>query len=130
MTTGTFLGRVDEDADRREALFGGVGAVKVWNLLGKFAMRPFSAVLLCELEPGASVGPHAQQRDPEIVIVLEGQGEAVVAGVARTLAPGVVVHVPFKKRLSLSNGSATEPLRYLIVKAVEAPPPGPPVTNT
>lgn len=122
MTKATFLDRVDAEADRREGLFGGTGAVKVWNIMGKLAMRPFSAVLACELEPGASVGAHAQQRDPEIVIVLSGEGEAVVDGVTSSLTPGVVVHVPFQKRLALRNGSSTEPLRYLIVKAVQAPP--------
>ena len=46
--------------DRREALFGGKGAVTVWNLLGRTPAPPFTAVLSCELDPGGSVGRHRQ----------------------------------------------------------------------
>ena len=91
--------------------------MQVWSLLGKAVAGPFSAVLACELEPGASVGVHVQQRDPEIVVVLEGNGVAEVSGIAQQLAPGAVVYLAFGQQLALRNGSATEPLRYLIVKA-------------
>jgi quercetin dioxygenase-like cupin family protein len=103
--------------DVRTALFGGTGSVKVWDLLGPRAAPPFSAVLSCELEPGGSVGIHQQQRDPEIVLGLEGRGEATVSGIAEPLEPGSVVHVPFGATLSLRNLSGETPLRYLIIKA-------------
>jgi quercetin dioxygenase-like cupin family protein len=111
-------------ADVRAALFGGTGRVKVWDLLGGRSAPPFSAVLSCELDPGGSVGVHQQQRDPEIVVGLEGGGEATVAGVAQALEPGSVVHVPFGATLSLRNLSTEEPLRYLIVKAEAHEPAG------
>ncbi len=126
MAFSAWLGLSDGVADRREALFGGVGAVRVWNLLGTGRAEPFSAVLACELEPGASVGPHVQQRDPEIVLGVEGSGVAEVAGTAYPLIPGAVIHVPHGKRLSLQNASATDPLRYLIIKSKQALAESPP----
>lgn len=108
--------------DVRTALFGGTGSVKVWDLLGERSAEPFSAVLLCELDPGGSVGIHQQQRDPEIVLGLDGVGEATVAGVAEPLEPGCVVPVPFGATLSLRNLSDDAPLRYVIIKAEKLTP--------
>lgn len=102
---------------RREALFGGRGAVQVWSLLGTADAPPFSAVLACELDPGGSVGAHVQEQDPEIVIGLEGDGEARVDDRPLPLGPGDVVHLPLGAVLSLTNRSTETPLRYLIIKA-------------
>ena len=104
-------------ADRRANLFGGSGEVLVWDLLAGNPEPPFSAVLACELAPGGDVGVHSQQRDPEIVICLAGAGTATVQGVARPMRPGSVAFLPFGHSLALRNGSATESLRYLIVKS-------------
>ena len=103
--------------DRREQLFGGGGAVLVWNLCEADPRPPFGAVLACELEGGGSVGTHLQQELAEIVIVVEGRGVAHVAGAPVTLHPGAVVEVPVGHTLTLANGSPHDPLRYLIVKA-------------
>ncbi|MCB9594108.1 MAG: cupin domain-containing protein [Sandaracinaceae bacterium] len=104
--------------DARAELFGGRGTVTVWNLLGRRAAPPFSAVLSCELEPGGSVGRHVQQRDPEIVIGLEGDGEATVDDTAHPLGPGDVVHLGHGQVLAITNRSDDAPLRYLIIKAM------------
>jgi quercetin dioxygenase-like cupin family protein len=101
----------------RDALFGGKGTVHVWNLLGPAAAAPFTAVLGCTLVPGGSVGRHRQDEYPEIVIGLEGDGEAEVDGRICGLGPGDVVHLPLGSVLALRNRSDREPLRYLIVKA-------------
>jgi len=106
--------------DRREGLFGGAGAVTVWNLLGRAAAPPFSAVLSCELEPGGSVGRHTQQEDPEIVLGLGGDGEATVDGRAHDLGPGDVVYLAHGQVLSIANRSDVTPLYYLIIKARDA----------
>jgi quercetin dioxygenase-like cupin family protein len=105
--------------DLREELFGGRGVVRVWDLLAdrRTAPTPFTAVLSCELDPGGSVGRHRQEQFPEIVIGLAGSGEAAVNGVAQTLDPGDVVHLPLGAVLELRNRSDSEPLRYLIIKA-------------
>jgi quercetin dioxygenase-like cupin family protein len=106
--------------DVRTALFGGTGNVKVTDLIGPRATPPFSAVLFCELDPGGSVGAHQQQRDPELVLGIDGIGEATVAGNAEPLEPGSTIYVPFGATLSLKNLSPSEPLRYLIIKAENA----------
>ncbi|MFK7986124.1 MAG: cupin domain-containing protein [Sandaracinaceae bacterium] len=107
--------------DRREALFGGDGAVTVWNLLGRQRAEPFSAVISCELDPGGSVGRHQQTDFPEIVIGVEGDGVAVIDGEPVPLGPGDVAHLPLGSILSIENLSVEAPLRYLIVKARAVP---------
>ncbi len=108
---------LDRDAaDRRADLFGGTGVVCVWSLL-RGAAPPFSAVLACELAPGGKVGTHLQQRDPEIVLCLSGEGTAIVEGVSQPMRPGTVAYLPFGRSLAVRNDSSHAPLRYLIIKA-------------
>ncbi len=101
---------------RRAALFGGTGEVTVWSLLTGSA-EPFTAVLSCALEPGGSVGAHVQDEFPEIVVGLDGDGEATVDGAPLALGPGDVVHLPLRAVLTLRNRSHEAPLYYLIIKA-------------
>jgi quercetin dioxygenase-like cupin family protein len=103
--------------DRRERLFGGSGAVLVWNLCDDEPGPPFGAILACELEGGASVGVHVQKEFAEVVIVMEGEGMARVDGSPVHLNAGVVVQLPVGQTLALENSSSEFPLRYLIVKA-------------
>ncbi|PRQ02727.1 cupin domain-containing protein [Enhygromyxa salina] len=105
--------------DPRQNLFGGVGTVKVWNLLRRSA-PPFTAVLACELEPGGRVGRHLQEEFPEIVVGIEGLGEAVVGKQQFGLRPGDVVYLPLGETLEIINHSDTARLQYLIIKAREA----------
>ncbi len=103
------------DPDRRVALFGGRGEVRVWSLLDG-PLPPFDCVLGCELDAGGAVGAHVQDRCTEIVIVTEGHGQARVGDVAMPLVPGAVVRLPLGEKLALTNGSDVDVLRYLIVK--------------
>jgi quercetin dioxygenase-like cupin family protein len=100
----------------RAALFGGTGTVTVWSLLAASA-EPFIAVLSCALEAGGSVGAHVQDEFPEIVVGLEGDGEATVDGGPLALGPGDVVHLRLGSVLTLRNRSQEAPLHYLIIKA-------------
>ena len=102
--------------DCRANLFGGRGLVRVWSLLGAPA-APFTAVLSCELEAGASVGRHQQEDFAEIVVGLGGTGVATVNDTTHALGPGDVVHLPLGAVLSIANRSADAPLWYLIIKA-------------
>lgn len=127
MTEKTFLDLKPVADDVRTELFGGSGAVSVWNLLGRQPAAPFTAVLACELSPGGEVGRHVQQRDAELLIGLEGTGVVTLAGVAKEFGPGVVVHVRFGASLAIRNTDDTAVLRYLIVKAT--PPAAKPATG-
>jgi len=100
----------------RTGLFDGVGTVKVWSLLQERA-EPFTAVLSCELDPSGHVGRHKQQEFPEIIIGIEGDGEATIGGVRRALGPGDTVYLPLGEVMELRNLSESAPLRYLIIKA-------------
>jgi len=97
-------------------LFGGQGSVSIWNMLQDRKAPPFSAALWCELEPHGSVGPHRQQRDPEVVICLGGEGLARVDDQTHSLEAGVMVYLPHGSTLALIN-SGDQPLAYLIIKA-------------
>src|SRR5687768_2558896 len=107
----------DQEHERVAELFEGRGNVRVWNLCPDAPIKPFTAVLGCELEPSASVGPHVQQHYDEIVIVLEGHGMASVDAQRVALEPGSVVGLALGQILSLENTSSVAPLRYLIIKA-------------
>src|SRR5882672_1918181 len=100
----------------RSELFGGRGELRVWSLLDVEA-DPFTAVLSCELAPGGSVGPHLQEEFPEIVIGVEGHGEATVDARLHGLSSGDAVYLPLGSVLTIENRSPDEPLRYLIIKA-------------
>lgn len=99
-------------------LFGGRGEVRVWNLL-QHAAGPFTAVLSCALSTGGSVGRHVQEHFPELVIGVDGEGEASVDGQSTRLCPGDVVYLPLGSILTIQNRSHDVPLRYLIVKAAD-----------
>ncbi len=105
------------EPDRREALFGGTGEVRVWSLMDG-ALPPFDCVLGCELDAGGSVGVHVQDRCTEVVIVTEGHGTARVGNASIPLRPGTVARLPLGEKLALTNGSEVDVLRYLIVKVV------------
>lgn len=105
-----------QPASTQRDLFGGQGEVKIWDLLGREVLAPFSAALACELEPGGSVGAHVQQRDPELVICLDGEGTAQINGAPVQLRPGALARLPHGSTLAIRN-AGEGPLRYLIVKA-------------
>jgi mannose-6-phosphate isomerase-like protein (cupin superfamily) len=96
-------------------LFGGSGEVRVWNLLDADA-GSFTAILSCELSPAGSVGSHVQQEFPEVVIGVDGDGQATIDGRIRSLCSGDAVYLPLGSVLAIENRSNDAPLRYLIVK--------------
>lgn len=104
------------DPDLRIDLFGGRGEVRVWSLLQAPA-EPFTAVLSCELVPGGTVGRHRQEEFAEVVIGVEGVGEATVDDATLPLCAGDAVYLPLGSVLSITNRSDEVKLTYLIVKA-------------
>ena len=106
-----------ERATVRENLFGGTGAVHIWNCLSSQPTDPFKAALWCALDPGAFVGRHRQEEFPELVLCVSGTGRAVVGEVSHSLEKGVVVYLPLGSALSLPNDSESLPLEYVILKA-------------
>ena len=101
---------------QQKDLFGGKGVVDIHSLL-KGNAAPFSAALHCELEAGGFVGKHRQQRDPELVIGISGEGIVMVNGVESVLGEQSAVYVPFGAVLSIRNLSEIDSLQYLIIKA-------------
>jgi quercetin dioxygenase-like cupin family protein len=101
----------------RRDLFGGHGEVQVRTLAVPPGLpAPFTAALACVLEASGHVGSHRQDHDDEVVLVVEGQGEATVNGQVMPLSPGAVVPVPLGAVLSIRAGPH-QPLQYLIIKA-------------
>jgi mannose-6-phosphate isomerase-like protein (cupin superfamily) len=58
-----------------------------------------------------------QEQFPELVIGIEGRGEARVDDRICALGEGDAVHLPLGSVLAITNLSSEVPLRYLIVKA-------------
>lgn len=106
-----------DQATIREKLFGGKGAVQIWNCLSSQPTGPFKAALWCALEPSGFVGRHRQVEFPEIVLCVGGTGHAVVDDTAHSLEKGVLVYLPLGSALSLHNDSDSLPLEYVILKA-------------
>lgn len=100
----------------RAALFGGDGTVTTWSRLPASA-SPFSAAIWCELSPGGSVGAHRQQRDPELVLCIEGEGEIDVGRTPHSFTRGDVIFVPAGEVLRIQNLNPESPLVYTIIKA-------------
>lgn len=63
------------------------------------------------------MGPHVQERDAEMVVILSGHGAASIEGVRHELSRGVCLGLGFGGTLALENSSQTEELEYLIIKA-------------
>ena len=101
----------------RSELFGGQGTVTTWSRLPHGA-TPFSAAIWCELSPGGHVGAHRQQRDPEIVLTIEGEGEIQVGQSVHQVSRGDLVYVPQGEVLQIANTSEQHPFVYAIIKAV------------
>ncbi len=101
----------------REDLFGGKGAVQIWNCLSSQPTGPFKAALWCALAPGGFVGRHRQVEFPEIVLCVGGTGRAIVDDTTHSLEKGVLVYLPLGSALSLHNDSDSLPLDYVILKA-------------
>ena len=99
----------------RHDLFGGSGAVRVWDLGA--TTPPFTAVLMCELDPGGRVGEHVQQTDQEVIVLISGEAVLYVDRRARGCVPGDAVALPLGSTLSIDNASPTLSVRYVIVKA-------------
>ncbi len=99
------------------ALFGGRGQVDVWDLLRGRAAPPFAAVLRCRLAAGGHVGRHVQEHHPELIIGIDGDGEARVDGTHHALTGGAAVHLPLGSVLEIVNRSDSAPLDYFIIKA-------------
>lgn len=104
-------------ADERQALFGGAGSVRVWDLLGAMGAPPFSAVLYCELSAAGGVGQHRQLADHEIVLALEGEADVTVDHRVQCIGPGQLVYLPVGAVLAIQNRSNEAVFRYLIIKA-------------
>lgn len=101
---------------RQQDLFGGTGEVIVRDHLRGGRLGGFTAVLGCELAPGASVGTHYQPDWGEVVVVTAGTGTIAVDGVDRAVGPGAVVLLPQGAMLAIAN-AGDAPLGYVILKA-------------
>lgn len=117
MTDNTSLRLTTEAGVVQTGIFGGSGAISVWNLPGRQPAASFTAGIACELGSGGEVGHHAQQRDAELLIGLDGMGVVTVAGMATGFGPGAVVHVRRGTSIAVRNADDAVPLRHLIVKA-------------
>jgi mannose-6-phosphate isomerase-like protein (cupin superfamily) len=69
------------------------------------------------LQPGATVGWHTTGKNEEALVILRGQGEALIEGQAKhPFAAPAFVYIPPTTRHNVAN-TGTEPLEYVYVVA-------------
>jgi len=73
------------------------------------------------LKPGATVGWHTTGNNEEALVILHGQGEALIDGQAKqTFVAPAFVYIPPTTRHNVAN-SGKEPLEYVYVVAPAKP---------
>jgi mannose-6-phosphate isomerase-like protein (cupin superfamily) len=73
------------------------------------------------LKPGATVGWHTTGKNEEALVILYGQGEALIDGQAsRSFAAPALVYIPPATRHNVAN-TGKEPLEYVYVVAPAKP---------
>jgi mannose-6-phosphate isomerase-like protein (cupin superfamily) len=76
---------------------------------------------LVRLAPGKDVGLHSTEKNEEMLVILEGQGEVELEGFGRLkIAAGRTAYVPPKTRHNVFN-TGTGPLKYIFIvsRAIE-----------
>jgi mannose-6-phosphate isomerase-like protein (cupin superfamily) len=69
------------------------------------------------LQPGATVGWHTTGKNEEALVILRGEGEALIDGQARqTFVAPAFVYIPPATRHNVAN-TGREPLEYVYVVA-------------
>ena len=106
-----------QNAQIRTQLFGGKGSVATWDCLSNVTAGPFTAALWCTLEPGGSIGSHHQQRDAEVVLCIDGDGDISVGSTTQRFQRGELAYVPVGESLSIRNRCDQKGLHYVIIKA-------------
>jgi mannose-6-phosphate isomerase-like protein (cupin superfamily) len=85
---------------------------------------PHSQLVVMTLQPGEEIGLERHPRGDQFIRVEAGQGEAVLDGERRELAPGVAVVIPAGTEHNISNTSPTAPLRLYTLYSPPAHPDG------
>jgi len=74
------------------------------------------------LKPGATVGWHTTGKNEEALVILHGQGEALIEGEAkRTFVAPALAYIPPATRHNVAN-TGQEPLEYVYVVAPAGQP--------
>jgi quercetin dioxygenase-like cupin family protein len=72
---------------------------------------------LVTLAPGASIGKHNTEKNEEMLVPLEGEGELRVTGQPPVqVHPGVITYAPAHTEHDVTN-TGTKPLRYIFIVA-------------
>ncbi len=73
------------------------------------------------LQPGATVGWHTTGKNEEALVILRGQGEAMIEGQAKQPFTALaLVYIPPATRHNVAN-TGNEPLEYVYVVAPATP---------
>jgi mannose-6-phosphate isomerase-like protein (cupin superfamily) len=102
--------------ERRESVRGGVGTVRLREVVASGDMVGVDFVSLVTLEPGASIGEHRHEGSEELYLILEGEGTASLDGTQFSVGRGDSYIVKDGHTHGLANG----PERPLSIVAVLA----------
>lgn len=102
--------------EKREAVRGGVGTVRLREVVASGDMVGVDFVSLVTLEPGASIGEHRHEGSEELYLLLEGEGTASLDGNQFPVGPGDSYIVKDGHTHGLANGDGGS-LKILAVLA-------------
>ena len=76
---------------------------------------PFNRIMRGRLSPGASIGEHLHENGSEIVFVLQGNGKALVDGIAEELRLGECHYCPKGHSHSIINDGEEDLVFFAVV---------------
>jgi mannose-6-phosphate isomerase-like protein (cupin superfamily) len=79
---------------------------------------PHSQVVVMSIPPGGEIGEEIHDEVDQVLVLVEGEGSAILEGERSSVKPGHLVHVPAGARHNLVNDGASDLKLY----TVYAPP--------
>ena len=88
------------------------------------ATGPNSQLVVMSIPPGADIGDEVHDDVDQVLIVVEGQGHAILDGESSAVSPDCLVHVPAGTRHNFVNTGSID-LRLYTIYAPPEHAPGP-----
>jgi mannose-6-phosphate isomerase-like protein (cupin superfamily) len=86
------------------------------------ATGPHSQVVVMSIPPGGDIGEEVHGDVDQVLVFVQGEGRAVLAGEASDVGPGRLVHVPAGTRHNFVNTGTTDLRLYTVYAPPEHKP--------
>ena len=75
---------------------------------------PHAQVVIMSIPPGGEIGEEVHEQVDQVLVCVQGEGSAILAGVRSPVTPGHLVHVPAGTRHNLVSGGSGDLKLYTI----------------